>query len=187
MISQQHLHKIRLAVADIFGWNLKEDLLGDLERGLLETARELGIIETTSEIEKWLKNISWTKKELDILSTHLTVGETYFFREEAWLDVFKDQIIPEIIRNRTGKDQSIRIWSAGCCSGEEPYSLAILLNEIIPDLQSWNITILGTDINRIFLAKAERGNYTSWSFRETSQLRRNRFFSQTGDSWQIDS
>jgi chemotaxis protein methyltransferase CheR len=186
MISQEQLLRIRSTVANILGLDIKEDRLDDLERGLLETARELGINETPGDIERWLKHISWTANELDILSTHLTIGETYFFREQAWLDVFKDQIVPEIIRSRKGNDQSLRIWSAGCCSGEEPYSLAMLLKEMTPGLQGWNVNILGTDINRNFLAKAAKGNYTPWSFRETSQSRKNRFFSQTGDTWQID-
>src|SRR5665647_1713021 len=108
MISAHHLRKISLTVANTFGWNFQQDRLMDLERGLLDTALELGIKETPAEIEKWLENISWTTKELEILTTHLTVGETYFFREKAWLDIFQDHIIPEIIRNRTGKDQYIR-------------------------------------------------------------------------------
>jgi len=186
MISPQYLNKISLAVADIFGWDIKEDRLDDLERGLMATAHELGIKETSGDLEKWLKNISWTTKEMDILTTHLTVGETYFFREKAWLDVFLNQIIQDLIRIRKGSDQSIRIWSAGCCSGEEPYSVAILLKEAIPDLKNWDISILGTDLNHIFLAKAEKGQYTSWSFRETSSLRKNRFFTKEGNSWQID-
>jgi chemotaxis protein methyltransferase CheR len=186
MISPQYLNKIRIAVAEIFGWDFGEDRLQDLERGLLETARELGIGPSENEIERWIATISWTGKELSLLSTHLTIGETYFFREKPWLHIFQEEIIPELIQNRKGKDQSIRIWSAGCCSGEEPYSLAMLLTETIPDIQKWDITILGTDINPLFLSKANKGVYTAWSFRETSHHRKTRFFSNVNGTMQIN-
>ncbi|MCK9203562.1 MAG: hypothetical protein M0P58_03875 [Bacteroidales bacterium] len=186
MISRKILQSISLKVADHFGLSYRPDRLSDLKRGLLLTARDFSIGETTGEIERWIQGLSWTREELDILSSHLTVGETYFFREKPWLDVFKDQLIPEIIKKRKGGHPFIRIWSAGCCTGEEPYSLAILLREAIPDIGKWDITLLATDINRNFLAKAQKGTYHAWSFRETSQAMKNRYFSSRDSAWEID-
>src|SRR6202034_2609588 len=69
-----------------------------------------------------------TQNELETLASHLTVGETYFFREKSSLDVFEQQIVPELIHARYASGGQLRIWSAGCASGEEPYSLAIVLS-----------------------------------------------------------
>lgn len=186
MIPYQLLQHISLTVAAKLGWDFRENRLADLKRGLLATARESGIGETTAEINDWLEKITWNQHELDTLASHLTVGETYFFREKPWLDVFRHKIIPEIISERKGKDQYIRIWSAGCCSGEEPYTLAILLHEAIPDIKHWHINILATDINHAFLAKARKGSYTEWSFRETPPAIRSRYFKLHGKHWEID-
>ncbi len=186
MISRSLLQEISLTIADLLGWDITQNRISDLKRGLLATAKMLGVGETSVEIEKWLRSTSWTPKELEILSTSLTVGETYFFREPVCLDVFQKKIISEMVRNRMDKGGSIRIWSAGCCSGEEPYSIAILLREIIPDIEKWDITLLGTDINHDFLKKAEKGSYTRWSFRETPQSVQNHYFKNHGNHWQID-
>src|SRR6476660_7379142 len=77
----------------------------------------------------------------DALITHLTIGETYFFRNDAQFDALRDQIVPELL-NRRAATCMLRCWSAGCATGEEPYSLAILLSELLPSDNSWNIGIL---------------------------------------------
>lgn len=107
-------------------------------------------------------------KELILL---LTIGETYFFRDRGQLTLLKNRILPELIKIKikcceAKQKPSLRIWSAGCSSGEEAYSLAILVKELIPDLNEWNILILGTDINQESIEKAKQGIYDSWSFRQ---------------------
>jgi len=111
---------------------------------------------------------------LNRLISFLTIGETYFFRISSHFKIIKEVLIPEIV-SRHREDRKIRVWSAGCSTGEEPYSLAILLAEALPDLSHWDIFILGTDINRESLDKAKRGVYGQWSFREVSMevIRRN--------------
>lgn len=104
---------------------------------------------------------------LNRMISSLTTGETYFFRISAHFKTIKEILIPEIV-NRHREDKKIRIWSAGCSTGEETYSLAILLAEALPDLARWDVLILGTDINREALEKAKRGVYGRWSFREVS-------------------
>jgi len=111
---------------------------------------------------------------LNRLISFLTTGETYFFRIPSHFKIIKEVLIPEIV-SRHREDRKIRVWSAGCSTGEEPYSLAILLAETLPDLSDWDIFILGTDINREALDKARRGVYSRWSFREVPMeiIRRN--------------
>lgn len=112
------------------------------------------------------------------LVSRLTVGETYFFRNMAQFSALREQILPPLIQCRRDEGRRLlRIWSAGCASGEEPYSLAILLRELLPDIHDWSIAILATDINRNALAQAAAGVYKDRSFRtDTPTYIRARYF-----------
>ena len=148
--------------------------------GEFAAAREFGFKDVESCIQ-WLVSSPLTENQIEILASHLTVGETYFFREKRSFEILEKHILPELICSRRGREQRLRIWSAGCCTGEEPYSLAILLCKIIPDLKDWNVTILGTDINPRFLQKASEGVYREWSFRDTQPEIKERNFKMTKD------
>src|SRR5713101_3007652 len=136
----------------------------DLERGIGAAAREFGSRDLQSFVRSFISS-PWTKSRIEVLASHLTIGETYFFRDEKTFEILQNHILPELISSRQKTERRLRVWNAGCCTGEEPYSMAILLSRMIPDLESWNITILGTDINRRFLRKASEGIYRDWSFR----------------------
>lgn len=114
---------------------------------------------------EWLLSSLPTQKQIEILASHLTVGETYFFREKPAFEILEQCVLPDLIDARRKTGRRLRFWSAGCSTGEEPYSLAILLDQLIPDLKDWNITILATDINTVALRKADEGIYSDWSFR----------------------
>ncbi|HSI84778.1 MAG: CheR family methyltransferase [Candidatus Methylacidiphilales bacterium] len=115
---------------------------------------------------------------LQALVQRITVGETYFFRERGTLEALEKHILPSLIERRAGGTRHLRLWSAGCCTGEEPLTLAILLERLLPDIDSWKILILATDINTEFLRRAEEGVYTEWSFRGIDAEFRSRFFDQ---------
>jgi chemotaxis protein methyltransferase CheR len=149
----------------------------DLERGIAAAAREFGFGREEACIE-WLLSSSLTRNQVEILASHLTVGETYFFREKKSFEVLEQNVLPEVIRSRRGGEQRLRIWSAGCATGEEPYSLAILLRRMLPDVSDWNITILATDINLRFLSKAAEGVYTEWAFRGTPRWIKESYFEE---------
>ena len=102
---------------------------------------------------------------MDILASHLTIHETYFWREPQVFEALIAQVLPALVLSRQNSGRRIRIWSAGCATGEEPYSIAIALHRVIPVLKDWNITILATDINPRILRKAKAGVYGKWSFR----------------------
>ena len=147
----------------------------DLERGIAAASRESGYSEAEVFIH-WLLSAPLTRTQIEGLASHLTVGETYFFREKSSFDILEQQILPELLRARAKTEKHIRIWSAGCCTGEEPYSVAMLLDRLIPDLEKWNLTILATDMNPRFLRKAAQGTYGAWSFRDTPGWLRERYF-----------
>ncbi len=124
--------------------------------------------------------------EMDTLINSATVSETHFFRDAAQFDALYYHVLPRIIE-RKRSIRTLRIWSAGCASGEEPYSIALLLRELIPDIDNWSITILGTDINTASLDRARAGVYGSWAFREERAIgTRSRYFRQSGNRFELD-
>jgi chemotaxis protein methyltransferase CheR len=158
----------------------------DLERGARAASRECGFEDDVVGFVGRMLSATSTQSELETLSSHLTIGETYFFREKNSLEAFEQQIVPELIRTRDGFGGQLRIWSAGCASGEEPYSLAIILSKMITQLKAWKITILATDLNTRALHKASEGTYTDWSFRESPSWLKNTYFKATAEGrWAI--
>jgi chemotaxis protein methyltransferase CheR len=115
--------------------------------------------------------------ELMRFARHLTVGETYFFRDRACFQALEQRVLPALIASRRDAGRlQLRVWSAGCSTGEEPYSLAMLLDRLLPDTADWRLTILATDINPDSLAHAQAARYREWSFRSTPQWARERYF-----------
>jgi len=161
-------------VAEYMGLYFPEARWSELERGLDTAAGELGFQDAASCIQRLLA-APLNAPQIEILASHLTVGETYFFREQRSFEALEKHVLPERIGAHRGGEQRLRIWSAGCCTGEEPYSIAILLSRMI-DLQDWNVSILGTDINPRFLRKAAEGVYKEWSFRDTPDWVREEYF-----------
>jgi chemotaxis protein methyltransferase CheR len=123
--------------------------------------------------------------EREELVIPFTTGETYFFRDSGLHVMLHDGILPELL-GRRNMGRALRIWCAACATGEEAYSLAILMDELIGDQSQWNIFILGTDINHHAIEKARRGIYTEWSFRGMSDERRQRYFHRHKDTWVLD-
>ena len=169
------LDSLSQVVSDRSGLRFGVDRRNDLERGVRAAARELGFSDPV-QCAASLVCSPPTSAQVRILASHLTIGETYFFREKASFQLLEERILPELIEMRRGGSQRIRIWSAGCCTGEEPYSVAISLARLLPDPTGWDIAILGTDINDNFLQKAREAVYGEWSFRETPRAIVEQFF-----------
>src|SRR5512136_2602108 len=90
----------------------------------------------------------------------ITIGETYFFRNKAQFDVLMKFVLPEIMQRKINSGEKwLRVWSAGCSGGDETYSIAMAMMEVVPSYQNWHISILGTDINRNVLARAKEAIY----------------------------
>lgn len=151
-------------VARKLGLNFPPERWRDLERALEPVAAEMGFAGVESYAQ-WLVRAPLSQAELDALAARLTVGETYFFREPRAFDVLREHVVPELIEKRGRGPGRLRVWSAGCCTGEEAYSLAMFFRRFCPALHDWKISILGTDINPHFLRKAREGVYRNWSFR----------------------
>lgn len=117
---------------------------------------------------------------------NLTNLESYFFRDKELFNLLRNTLLPELIQ-RKQYNKTLRICSAGCSTGEEPYSLAILLKELISDLEQWNLMILGVDINSSALQRAKIGIYRPWSFRNVDIEIKQRYFQLINNQYHIDS
>jgi len=175
-ISNQLLSEFSELVASLIGLHFPRERWPDLARGADAAAREFGFGDVDTCLH-WLLNRSLEKSHIEILASYLTIGETYFFRDEKQFEILEQHVLPELIRaRRPAAAGQLRIWCAGCATGEEPYSVAIALHRLIPDISNWSVTILATDINPHFLRKARNGVYRDWSFRSTPAWIRERYF-----------
>jgi len=123
-------------------------------------------------------------KEIVEFCNAITTNLTSFFRESHHFEYVRDQILAPLVNDARGA-RRLRIWCAGCSSGEEPYSLAMTIRETIPDASRWDIKILATDLDSEVLGRGQRGLYTSDRVRDMQAARRERFFRQTTHNGQL--
>lgn len=166
--------RVRELIASRLGLALSTNRQADVEMAM--RASFPGAVRMEESLDR-LAALPADSPELGQLAARLTVGETYFFRDEPTVRALSGRILPALIAARRKQERmQIRLWSAGCATGEEAYSLAILLDGLIPDQPDWKITILATDFNPSALRAAEVGRYTQWSLRSTPLWIRERYF-----------
>ncbi len=164
-------------VRDVSGLTFPSNRLGAAQRCIDLAMKSEGIAKPFD----YLRHIRQDRAALDRLVDELTVGETYFFREQERLEYFRRHILPELLA-RKSPQKELRLWSAGCSTGEEPYTLAIILQE---DVKAGHFSVLATDICRKALAKAAGGVYSAWSFRGVDHSIIDRYFSRQGDDFAL--
>ena len=125
-----------------------------------------------------------TEEELSAIMDILTVNETYFFREQNQLKAFSEEILEELKVTLKGR-KTLRIWSAGCSSGEEPYTITMLICEK-DSFNGWNIEVHGSDINQRVLQAARKGTYMKNSFRTTEPYYIKKYFSEENGAFTIN-
>jgi chemotaxis protein methyltransferase CheR len=125
--------------------------------------------------------------ELMALLNEITIGETCFFRNPNQLDALRQIIIPKILEAKAKLPiRRLRLWSAGCSTGEEPYTLSMLLREDAQGcLKGWTTEIVATDINERSLAQAKNAVYGSYSTRHLTPYYRQKYFTPAADQWQV--
>jgi chemotaxis protein methyltransferase CheR len=186
-ISDEVHSQARALIADRLGLDFPENRQADLERGLRQVLGH-SPVRPPEQCLAWLATLPDESPEWSRLASSLTVGETYFFRDRSCIDALEQQILPALIAaRRSAGFLRIRCWSAGCASGAEPYSLAMMLNQLLPDHSKWSLTIMATDINPAALEFAQLGLYSNWALRETSQEIKDRYFHRRGkDTFELD-
>ncbi|OFW31955.1 MAG: hypothetical protein A3G76_04175 [Acidobacteria bacterium RIFCSPLOWO2_12_FULL_65_11] len=175
-VSEEVGRQFRELVALRLGLAFPEARQTDVAQGLLRACRS-SRLSTPEPYVAWLATLSDQSPEWKRLASHLTVGETYFLRDPALFEALEKQILPSLIAARRAQGMlRLRLWSAGCATGEEAYSLAIIIDRLLPDRSRWALTILATDINLEALHVAQQGIYRQWSFRNTPEDVRTQYF-----------
>ena len=145
-------------------------------------------VTNTEEVETYLAQVGALNgaAELQALLDEVTIPETHFFRNPPQIRALRKYVIPELIRHAE-KTKRLRIWSAGCSTGEEAYTLAILIREMLPATTDWDVRIVATDISTRSLAAGTRGVYAERAFVMTEPGDLNRWFiaDPNGGSWQV--
>lgn len=157
---------------------------------LLRRLQLLAMEQHIEDLGGWLQALAfadWDAAQVQALIPGFTVGETYFRRDAEALDwLARQHLGPLLERRRQAGQRCLRLWSAGCCTGEEAYSLLFLLDELLGrEGASWSLELLASDINMAFLARAEQGLYGSNAFRRNESAFRSRYFQAEGRLWRV--
>ncbi|VAV93438.1 Chemotaxis protein methyltransferase CheR [hydrothermal vent metagenome] len=165
------------------GLVLSEDKVYLLESRLTPIARKKGM-ETLDDL---INEIRLRRKE-DLLSEvtdAMTTNESFFFRDNTPFDLFKEDVLPGLLKSRA-TSKRLRIWCAAASTGQEPYSLAIILKEMEAQLSGWRIEIVGTDLSQQVLDKAKAGIYSQFEVQRGLPIKLlMKYFTQAGEMWQI--
>lgn len=164
-----------------FYYEDKDEVLWERVRKRLAAAR-------SPSLDQYLERLADPDRgeaEWAALEAELTIGETYFFRYPEQFEALRRTILPDIFERRA-ESRRVRIWSAGCATGAEAYSVAILLHEMLGEaLAGWRITILGSDINETFLAQAREARFGRWALRSLPPEQRDAWFTPEEGAWRL--
>lgn len=174
------------AVANRIGFKIRDNDQTSFQEIVLERTQQLGLSRPDTYYHLLEAGTEESAQEWRQLTSKITNTESFFFRDKGQFSLLKHHIFPSLIRRNTGR-KTLHICSAGCSTGEEPYSIAILLKELIPDIEDWNLTILGIDVNSAAIAKAQAAVYRPWSFRGLDPAIRQQFFREEDDHYVLDS
>lgn len=187
-LPSETLERLSAALTESLGLSFHGDRLELLQRRISCAAGELNF-QNINECAQTLISLPHSRKQIEILAKHLTVGETYFFRDPGVFETLGNHILPELILKRQATTRKIRLWCAACCTGEEAYSLAMLIDKLIGDSTKWDISILATDVNPEFVERAKVGLYSERSLRTMPEFFRTtcmkKVSTSTGKKYQV--
>jgi two-component system CheB/CheR fusion protein len=178
--SEQGLKKLIRLLHDEYGIDFsvykQTTVLRRIERRLL--------MSDTQDFEVYVDHVAQNDDELHALHRDLLISVTQFFRDGEAFDLLQNEILPEMLKGHPDGEE-FRVWVSGCATGEEPYSIAMLLTELMTPEQRLNVKIFATDVHRASLDTASAGIYRASSLSSVSPERKNRFFTQVGEEYQI--
>jgi len=167
------------------GLVLTEEKVYLLESRLVPLARRRGL-DSLEDLADEIRRHRDERLLTEIIEA-MTTNETFFFRDNKPFDIFRESVLPKLLEARAGQ-KSLRILNAACSTGQEPYSLAMLLSEQAAKMAGWRVEILATDISNEVLEKAKAGLYSQFEVQRGLPIQLLvKYFQQTGEIWQIDS
>ena len=163
----------------------------DNKRYLLETRLsrrlEQRSLKTFEDYVLFLSHDTGRENELNELINTIVINETSFFRDQMQLDAFGNGVVPGIIDRKSKEgDRSLKIWCSACSTGEEPFTLAIMLLEKGLHLKGWSVDILGSDVSAVVLKTAESAVYEKYSLRNMPEPYLRKYFSDAGDAYRLN-
>jgi chemotaxis protein methyltransferase CheR len=183
MLSNEDFEFIARLLRDRSGLVVGADKGYLLDSRLMPVARKHGA-SSLKELVAALRASHDERMSRDVTEA-MTTNESFFFRDIKPFDQFRDIVVPELLSSRAAR-RSFRIWSAACSSGQEAYSLAMILKEMGPRLAGWNIEIVGTDISTEMLRKAAAGTYTQFEVQRGLPIQMMvKHFKKHDEHWQI--
>jgi len=184
-MNDAQFNQLRKIVYDRAGIHFQDSKKYVLESRLSRRVEELGF----DDFDQYLMFLTagpYQMDEFQEMFNRITINETSFFRNEPQLDAFEREVLSELLTKRA-KTKTLRIWSAACSSGEEPYTLAMQVHRSLGvRLSDWRIEILGTDISEKVLMQAQTGVYTHYAVRSLNPMVLNRYFKQDGQQYILD-
>jgi chemotaxis protein methyltransferase CheR len=181
ILTEEYYNTLSRYVKEQFGLYFPPEKQIDLERELISVCPALGAKDLFALVDL-INDKQLSTSHLELMVNSLTIGETYFLREKKVFEILEHDVIPSIINNKKNNNNTLTIWSAGCSSGEEVYSIAMIIDSLTFLLHGWKINIIGTDINTKSLQKAGAGIYNQWSFRTTPSYIKEKYFTETGNN-----
>lgn len=166
------------------GQHYYEDKQPQLREKIVKRMMALGLSDGHLYFER-LQDASAGPREWRQLESELTIKETFFFRFAEQFAALRENILPGLIAAHA-EDRHLRIWSAGCSTGAEPYSLAVLIHDLLGEAyDDWHVSILGTDIDEAALGQARTARYGGWALRTVGPDERGRLFDREEDAWRL--
>ena len=182
-MSDDSFHTLRDMIYDRSGMHFPDHKKYILENRLARRVEDSGF-ENYEKYIIYLKHDAGREKEFASLFNIITTNETFFFRDTNQLQAFESVALPDTVQKlKTKGSKKLRIWSAACSTGEEPYTLSMIVADKLsmPDYKDWDIEIHGSDISDGVLSSARRGEYNDYSVRNVSQQHLNKYFSKNGN------
>ena len=157
-----------------------------VENRLATRLKELNL-KSFAEYHAYLQYDAGRRQELNRLFEVITTNETSFYRNPPQLKVFQDMVLKDVLdKLKAQRQKKLRIWSAGCSTGEEPYTIAIILHEVLrADLPGWDIRITANDLSEAVLSQARQGVYSEYALRTTPKEIVTRYFVQDGPNFKL--
>ena len=184
-ISPQHLEKLGQQIYRKLGLHFDDKKNYFLKTRVAKRMDALGM----DDANDYVFLVSYADKdglEMQALANLITTNETYMFREYEQLQAFANYCLPEVLSARQDRgEKTLRIWCAGCSSGEEAYTLAMIVQEVFPQSQSWDCKIVATDIDENMLRKVATARYDKRSIQDVPQEYREKYLTPEGEGYLV--